>query len=194
MSTKIYDAYKYSGTPDELMKWLFKFRQKYKDESIKELYPFFISASEYFKSISIPTELSLCFENPLNYLSTSRGIKMIIRKGLNEPLNIDASVVVYFHKRIIVVQFFGLDFGFRKLRECINRSKKFVDFSYWDNTDSLDEISDEEWDARKKFYDSLTEKYYSFNSVGLTYELSNTETILSICKGISERIRKNEVS
>jgi len=195
MSTKIYDAYKYSGTPEELMKWLIKFKKKYEDLAVEELRPLFINQSKYLEKHPKVEEPYCLFKDPLNYFSTSRGVELIIRKKLNEPLNIDTSVVVYFHNGLTVVQFFGLDFGFRvyskKLKEGIIRSKKFIDFSYWNNTDRPDDVSDKEWDERRKFYDSLTEKYHFFNSIGLVYELSNTESILDICRRISERIRED---
>ena len=41
------------------------------------------------------------------------------------------------------------------------------DFSYWNNTDKEDSVSDSEWEKRKKYWESLPEK--SFSSIGLSF-------------------------
>lgn len=41
------------------------------------------------------------------------------------------------------------------------------DFSYWDNTDKDDNVSDAEWEKRKKYWESLPQK--SFSSIGLSF-------------------------
>ena len=41
------------------------------------------------------------------------------------------------------------------------------DFSYWNNTDKEDSVSDAEWKKRKKYWESLPQK--SFSSIGLSF-------------------------
>jgi hypothetical protein len=207
MSTKVYDAYSYSGTPEELMQWLIEFRSLYEEVAIAELQPLFKTEEALFqrdadryKNMSSRTLEKISneklFEDITNYFNTQRALEAFIDSQLNHHLNIDSSVVVYFYKSKTVVQFFGLDFGLRnytkKLREEISSNNKFSDYSYWNNTDKPDKVSEEEWDEREKFYDDLTEQYHCFNSFGLVYELSNSETLLHICHTIAENRKKEK--
>lgn len=41
------------------------------------------------------------------------------------------------------------------------------DFSYWNNTDKEDSVSDAEWEKRKKYWEGLPQK--SFSSIGLSF-------------------------
>lgn len=41
------------------------------------------------------------------------------------------------------------------------------DFSYWNNTDKDDSVSDAEWEKRKKYWEGLPQK--SFSSIGLSF-------------------------
>lgn len=41
------------------------------------------------------------------------------------------------------------------------------DFSYWNNTDKEDGVSDVEWEKRKKYWEGLPQK--SFSSIGLSF-------------------------
>jgi hypothetical protein len=210
MSTKIYNAYTYSGTLEELMEWLLEYRKLYERVAAKELYPL-MQAEELlaerdpdrYKNISYRSLRGIgereLFKDLRNWMHTMEAIEAFIASGLNEPLNINASVVVYAFKGKTVVHFFGLDFGLRKytkeLQDFISNNKKFSDYSFWNNTDEPEGMTREEWEKRGEFYYDLTKEHSFHNSVGLVYELSNTESLIYICQAIADRAakeRKNE--
>jgi len=110
MSTKIYDAYKVTGTIHELMRLLQGLRELHIDQSIanyKRFSPGFKEAE--FKGIIEKDEtLESLSENNLGEYILSDIIRKLIDRGQNTPLNISASAVVYFDKENIYVKFFGL--------------------------------------------------------------------------------------
>lgn len=205
MSIKIYDAYEYSGTLEELMAWLHEFRKLYEKIAVEELYPLLLAEESMakfdpdryknmgYRSLRRIAEREL-FKDITNYFNTMEGLQAFIECGLNEALNINASVVVYCFRGKTVVHFFGLDFGFRKhtlkLRDHIYNEEKLSDYSFWNNTDEPEGMGKEEWEERAKFYYDLMEDHSFHNSVGLSYELSNTESLMYICKAIADKARR----
>jgi hypothetical protein len=196
MSTKIYDMYKYHRNISELMVWLKKFRRAYERTATREIS--FMLGSGAWRPESDRGPL-YGESGHLNYFVLMDMLKAEIKRGMNEPFNINFSAVVYPHKRTLFVQFFGLDFGLRYyskwLRQHIDNNDKFEDYSYWDNTDPPDGISYSTWRKRGKLFDRIFSKFHFFNSNGLVYEMSNDESLLNISRHVAIwRDRNNEVN
>lgn len=191
MSTKIYDMYKYHGSVFELMQWLRKYRRAYEVIATREV-SFMIGAcfppSTRKEYVLWGNGNGKGFH--FNYFRLVDLLRDEIKAGLNEQLNIDASAVVYPYGDQVYVQFFGLDFGTRKyskrLRRHIDKNEKFEDYSYWNNTDRPDEVTEEEWYERRDLFDKIIFKgHHFFNSNGLTFELSNGESLINIARHVA---------
>lgn len=195
MSTKIYYAYRYDGTIQDLMKHLFKVRMKYWkecQENLKKWGSFTAKKFLEYESIArhlhpyhrvsfieIETDHDGKYKDKMIYELTYSKIDYILqaylRSGLNEPLNFQASVVVYPYKDSIYVQFFGI----RDVKNYIN--KKFSDFHYQNQTDRPDKVTDKEWNQREKVWDDIFKVNSKPSTAGLTFPLIELENCWDFC-------------
>lgn len=150
MSIKAYNAYKYVGKPCDLIPTLLGYKLRFlkrmiyciskimmdKDGNMNsELWK---SLSDKFKDISINPE-----RHPLDFTSGIRLFQSKLRKTViiiprYEPINnITTSAMKFLSKE-----------------PCLR------EFSYWNNTDKPNHISNKEWTARAKVYRSLDEPLY----------------------------------
>jgi hypothetical protein len=181
MSTKIYDGHLWLGTAEELMGFLFSIREQYVLDATKYLlnwdYDKIVAYAQNFYSNQQSFYLPMLLRDE-------------VRKGEDTPFNFDASIMVYFGGEKTGIIPFGLRM-FPETEKLFKSHPKIKFYGYWDNVDPDESCSEKEFNERKEFYDKIFEKSYSFNTVGLTYELSNQESIFNIYRGWSERLVKN---
>jgi hypothetical protein len=181
MSTKIFNAYLWDGTAPELMEFLGEVRTKYIEVATNHL----IFFQKWLESKEED------YKKDGKYFSLSLYLQDQIKKGINDPDNIEASVAVYFRDEMIAVQFFGFELFWdkesntRPLQEFIKDNPKLSDYSYWNNVDEPEDVTEEEWDARRDFWEFLGVP----SEDGLIYELSNRNTIWSIVAKYREKIK-----
>lgn len=83
----------------------------------------------------------------------------------NPAFDFDCELVYLPHKNDTIIKIFT------EQKEFLDIIKAGLeDFSFWNNTDQPDDISEDEWQARSNFVDSLTE--YSLSDNGLSAKLS----------------------
>ena len=113
MSTKIFDAYLWSGTAPELMEFLKELRQKYIEVASNHLVRFQGSIEDARKTWEVKDK----------YFTISLYLQEQVSSGINDPTNIETSAAVYFRDEMIAVQFFGLGLfyedGKRPLQEIV---------------------------------------------------------------------------
>lgn len=179
MSTKIYNAYIWNDTVEELMSFLKDLRKSYIQEASLHL----VSFSNYLKHKEEE------YKSEGKYFSLSTYIRSCINSGLNEPDNIEASAAVYFNQGKIAVQFFGFEVFYRDdkrpMMEIIKNHPKLMEYEYWDNVDEPEDIAEDQWEERKLFWDFLQVP----NEDGLIYEFSSRNTIWAILQIYREKIR-----
>lgn len=157
MSTKIYDAYKYSGSVDLLLKQLAKMKESYNDIVVERLL-----ASE---------------ECPDEYLDIKNKINQEIAAGTWNVFNISASVVLYPQMDMKVVQFFGLDRPLHsKLIKPIQRYLK--DWHYQDQSDEPEDVSKQEWKQREKYWDRVFKQHDIPSYAGFSFQLDDISKVL----------------
>jgi len=179
MSTKIYNAYIWNGTVEELMSFLKDVRKAYIEEASEHLIQF----SSYLKHQEEE------YKKDGKYFSLSSYIRSCISAGLNEPDNIEASIAVYFHRDKIAIQCFGLELfyrdGHRPLAKMVSDHPQTEEYEFWNNVDQPEELSEEAWDDRKDFWDFLQVPCED----GLIYELSSRDTVWQIISNYNQAIK-----
>jgi hypothetical protein len=181
MSTKIYDAYLYTGTIEQLMEDLHNFKVLWKDNRVKAFKFFkeaiFDNAAEYefkrwkgYKKHKKITPDKIYFTHLYDYFRSEKN--NIIRSDI---VNVNASVVVYFFEGKIYTQFYINDNVFMK---SLSHNKRFKDFHYQDQTDRPKGISDKMWKERERIWDGIFKQtFLAPVDVGLIYEIG-TDTVL----------------
>jgi len=151
MSTKIYDAYKVTGTIHELMRLLGALRELHIDQSIENFKKFsgVFKETEFKGIIEKDETLESLSENFAGEFILEDIIRKFIDKGLNTPLNISASAVVYFDKKDIYVKFFGMS---RLENGPIKNADFLEDYHYQNSSDQ----SNYDWDVEK--WEKMTPK------------------------------------
>lgn len=179
MSTKIFNAYLWDGTAPELIEFLKDLRKKYIEAATDHLV-------QFQKWLEHQEEE---YKRNKKYFSLSTYLQDQIIKGINNPDNIEASATVYFRDEMIAVQFFGLELFYkddkRILDETIKNHPKLSEYSYWNNVDRLEGLTEDEWDERKEFWDFLNVP----SEDGLIYEFSNRSAIWEIVPNYEQKIR-----
>lgn len=205
MSTKIYNAFIFDGSAEELMLILKDIKNKYLEITQKYLmglnyknWTFTKKRYPFLDSDMNIKEIKDCgFGEFLLQDIIDR------EKRLNEhhPYNIDASAVVYFHKNKIYVQFFGLPRGYEKTF----LNDKFKDYHYQNSTDQSnydwekeewDEMSPErqkeledEWKERENVWDEILPGWSAPVEHGLIFDfLPNGYNFSKFCDEILESI------
>ena len=152
MSTKIYNAYIFTKSPEALIPFLFKIRKQYTEYLIQDF-----SCIKPQGSLRWDTEGFLLKE-----------IREATIKGAEEPFNIDASAVVYFFKGKIYIQFFGLP---HTLMSEVHKKRAIRDFHYQDQSDKSARVSDDRWEERGEIWEKIFEVVSPIPSqAGLHYE------------------------
>ena len=172
MSTKIYYAYEWAENPQLLIKFLGKLRCAYIVECTN-----YLTKIITLQSLETIEKECIC----LDYFLHDE-----IKSGQWSPFNIDASIVVYFHKNKIILQLFGFEL-FGNIIKIFNKRMKY--YGYWDNTDRDENCSEEDWNNREDFFDSLYKKSSYPSDVGLMYTLSTKSTLSRICRIVKRRIK-----
>ena len=144
MSTKIYNAYKVKGSINDLMDLLKKIR-KIHEEFIVQVYKRYSGTFkvENYKGIIEKDEtLETLANDSFGDFILEKIIRAETDKGINTPLNIDASAVVYFYKKKIYVVFFGLP---RQVLNTLNQCPILEDYHYQNSGDQ----SNYNWEKEK---------------------------------------------
>lgn len=184
MSTKIYDAYEWHGTIQQLMTMLFKLRTKVWQEQKR----FITSAAERGHQVHFwkRKRLSLDFHlrepnHSEDYEQHTMELREVIKRGwlaeylraemragFNSMFNFTSSSCVYFYRDRIFVQFFGVDFN----RTTLKKDRRLKDFHYQNQTDQPERISDAEWKERERIWDSIfKEERHTPAQAGLVFPI-----------------------
>jgi hypothetical protein len=144
MSTKIYNAYRVKGTVHDLMEVLKAVRELHK-QYIEQVYKKcgkYFNPEDYKGIIDKNETLESLAENDFGDYILEKIIREEIRRGLNTPLNVDASAIVYFYKRKIYVIFFGLS---NQLNAIVRTNSFLEDYHYQNSCDQ----SNYDWEKEK---------------------------------------------
>jgi len=146
MSTKIYNAFKFNGTPEQLMVILKDIKKEYTEQCKNDLSKLKLDEIEFNKKRYPFLEKDMYLkESDFPDFTLSNIIERETIIGERSPLNIDASAVVYFHDGIFV-QFFGLP------DSIINKHPMFEDYHYQNQSDMSN------YDEDKEPIESMTEE------------------------------------
>lgn len=185
MSTKVFNAFRYEGTIEELMKYLPLIKEKHIQTSANMLFrckDFRISREEANwlanDEIVALKDLSLL----------SHFLQQEARRCDNNFLNYDASAVVYFYKEKIYVQFFGLE---RDILHFVQDDDKFTSF-WWENqTGELpDDCTEEEYEERGEIWNEILGESGIPSEIGLIYEFYNWWISHLIVTKFYDKVRK----
>lgn len=187
MSTKIYNAYRIEAcySIEEVMKRLLEARTLYHENIVDHL----VDGSE---RIMAAYELK-------NYYRLSRKMKDVMKEGCNDPLNFTASVMVYFNRGRIIVQFFGLDYPLRNgivetvfgdiMEDYHYQNQADEWWCYEDNhTDEEILVFEKDWQERKEVWDEIFEDNLTPIKVGLVYELFTDSDTFGVCMDVQNRL------
>lgn len=180
MSTKIYNAYKFNGKPNELMEHLRSFRQKWQDFQVHRLCGQLTEVESY-----------VALHDKIEKDSTTT------YPSWNDSHDVRGSVVVFFHKRNIYVQTF---------LQCEGEPPKFIDerfddFHYqnqsdpWYDYDETLSVADKKkaarnWVVRQKVWDEIySDNFHTASQAGLAYEMCGTSDFHEIARRVLERFR-----
>ena len=167
---KILNAYKYIGDYDSLLCDMKDIKKKYHD---------------YIVSSYIP---SLCSENTdyhklvMNLFNSSYGNEIEYSDAMYD-ISLD-SEIIHFDNIYVVIFFYGLRDIFDSLK--IEENKMFSNFSYVNNCDKPEDISENEWDKRSNFYHNLIDFYGSGKPIdwGLSYNISCDGNPYESCRNL----------
>jgi hypothetical protein len=182
MSTKIYDAYEWKGSIEELMPVLIDYRNTYQTELREHLYdsPFVL---KLLKEYGVDFELE---KNIVKELTEAT------RSMERHPFAFEASVVVLLHKGRIFVKKFGFG-GWFKPTEL--EHEKLVDFHYQNQVDTPDDVSYEEFEERGRVWDEILGSRGVIGKVGLSYDFFEEYDIWDVAVSIgSEHYRRQKES
>jgi len=209
MSTKIYNAFKFEGTGEELISILKEIKKEYisltKEKLMKCNYSsdWILKKSRY---TSLPSDLTwqeLKETDFSEYL-----LEDIIRKeekiGEYHPFNISASAVVYFCENNIYLQLFGLPRDYQE--EVLNKYTQFKDYHYQNQTDQSNfdwdkedwdtmtterqEELEKEWNERERIWDKIMPDYEAPSELGLTFDFVPINYEMSVfCRDILKSIK-----
>jgi len=183
MSTKIYNAYLFGGTLREVFDLKERLQKAYKIDVINRLnalrdYP--IASISAFGNNARATRYLEAYKDktlkdvPYFYLYDI--LREICERSFHEPLNFDASIVLYQHEDQIILQFFGLDAAFVECVGIIQKlviGGKLVDFHYQNQTDRPDEITADEWLRREKAWNEIFDFSSKPSIAGFSVRLRN---------------------
>jgi len=197
MSTKIYNAYKFLGKTNEIIPMLKDIKKLY----LEDITNIFIKVAniKYTKKEYNFLEEDTILKDLKSY-ELSDILEDIMKKGYNDPLNIQSSAMVYFHNGDIYIQFFGLkDRHFKKYED------KLIDYHYqnqvdqsnydWDKekweemTPERQKELEDDWDNRRKVWDEIITDF-TFAQNGLSFNFNPMDYMLTdFCRNVLKTIK-----
>jgi len=192
MSTKIYNAYIFDGTINELINILKNIREEYEEHAKKTLLGLSYFHVNFTKKRYpfLESDMTMKELKESSFGEFTLEDIIIKEKSRNEhhPFNIDASSVVYFFEDKLYVQLFGLPRDFQK--DIINKYTQFRDYHFQNSTDqsnydwekeSWSKMSDErqkeledEWDERDRVWENILPGWSAPSDHGLIFEFTPT--------------------
>jgi hypothetical protein len=186
LSTKIYNAYRFDGSLDDLMKHLQEFREKWLKMWEDALF-------EKMKELPSP-------DQRMEFWSK---VEKDTRKEFNRwgDLDIKANCVIYPHKGNLYVQFFVDLEPFRISKPLfVDEDVRFVDYHYQDQTDpwydneGLEgeelEKAERDWEERKIVWNQIFDENWTPSSTGLSYAFGNSYDLYLLKSKIFSRLRE----
>jgi hypothetical protein len=83
-------------------------------------------------------------------------IDLVMARNLKEPLNFSTSMVLFYHKDNIYIQFFGVDFDTgREYISDLEKKDIISDFHYQNQTDAPYDISEKDFKARGEVWNGI---------------------------------------
>jgi hypothetical protein len=150
MSTKIYNAFKFDEKMDiyDVLAFLSTFKKK---------------VQNYYKKLAKEEYVVKAFKEPYESGNKTPFGKRFDRYGWDRDVN--ENCAIYVHKTGIYIQFFiNGDFT------SIYKSKKLTDFHYQDQSDIPEDITEKEYNKRRKIWDGIFKNYDSTpDDAGLLY-------------------------
>jgi hypothetical protein len=208
MSTKVYNAFLFNGSLDELMSILYEIKADYYkrlEDKLPNLH-FDNWKLEQKRYSFLPSDLTW---KELKELQCPEYIlESIFEKEakINDyhPLNIEASVVIYFFENKIYAHFFGLDRDFEK--EIFSKYTQFQDYHYQNNSDQSNYDWDDEpwedmteerqkeleddWDERERVWDAILSDSAIPSDRGLCYDFNpKGYKLILLCNKILNSIK-----
>lgn len=175
MNTKIYDGYRIKNITIEEFKTKYSYLLDYiKEKSVKNIYLYL--SSKYYENLD-----NVYNTKPENVLEM---IKKEIKDECEElasgrrSLDFDKDIGFFMkeYKGDLYLYMFYEDSKVKKI--LLNKIENIEDFSYWNNTDKPDEVSESHWDKRSKIWNELLTSY-SFDKSGFeTFYFFHSEDFL----------------
>jgi len=176
MSTKIYNAYKFNGSIEDLMVFLWDLKKKYW-ENVEYVFKGSMVWDYYFVNMDRLKAID----------EFEKGMRKGTRFNYYDP---SASVVVYFYKKHIYVQFFGVFEDLYKLDESKILDHRFKDYHYQNSTEGPDDVSQRSWNTRKRTWDEIMSHGGSFRENGLTFDVFCENDAFSFVWKLKEELLK----
>ena len=175
MSTKIYNAYRYTGTLHQLTQFLFELRRKVKDN-------FVARAAESWA----PKDFS--------YGEFVEGLEKMFRRGARVDVvagvvmgNPACSATIYpvriGRRDALLVQFFGF---FGSELDKILPASWFKDFHYQNSTDT--EVPAREWSRRKRVWDKVFKVVHAPVEAVLSFDLIGESAAYEFAERVVEKL------
>jgi len=180
VSTKIYDAYRYTGLLHQLVQFLFELRDKVRSDFV--------------------TVAAACWApKDFDYGAFVTDLKKMLRSGVRVDMvddvalvNPACSVVVYpvrvGRKNELLVQFFGFANG--DLDKFLPAGR-FQDFHYQNQTDT--DIPAREWSRRKRVWAKVFKTVSSPAEAGLSFDLISEGAAYEFAKKVGEKLHGHKM-
>jgi len=210
MSTKIYNAFKFNGSGEELISIFQEIKKEYIQLTKNMLMKCNFSSADWIlkksRYPSLPSDLTWKELKEISY--SEYLLEDIIRKeekiGEHHPFNISASSIVYFCENNIYVQLFGLPRDYQK--QVLNKYSQFTDYHYQNSTDQSNydydmepwesmtierqEELENEWSERRRVWDIIMPGYSAPSEIGLTFDFVPINYEMSVfCRDILNSIK-----
>ena len=180
MSTKIYDAYRYTGTLHQLTQFLFELRRKMKGNFVDVAVASW--APKDFDYGAFVTDLR-------KMLNSGVRVDMVDGVALVNPA---CSAVVYpvriGRKDSLLVQFFGFSGG--DLDKLLPKGR-FKDFHYQNQTDY--DAPEREWSQRKRVWAKIFKAEHSPAAAGLTFDLISESAAYEFAVKVGEKLHGHKM-
>lgn len=188
MSTKIYNAYKYEGSINDLLKIFLEQKIKVKKKIIKQVTESHMLTLWNRKAFIEENRNKLvdyvALKNLADYIKT-------VVLDYDHTFSEELSIVVYFptkdlfEKETYLFQIFGnvRDLNFKKYPE-------IQDFHFQNQSDEPDDVTEEEWDFREVVWETIFPGFERPSEIGLTYELISPLDASSVAIGVQDNFRK----
>lgn len=181
MSMVLTNGFKFKGTLLELQQELLVLRKEvsaFLNEDLTEETQKYIARLVEFSKTMTEKELLSFIDSNFPESSTDE-VKMKTRIYAIGNMHLDKYIEWFIKEQTIIIYpyeenvFYLYPFGIKYLITKMNENPKFEDFSYWDNTDYPEEIPLEEWEERKKIWDTIFKRAKTsiFGEAGFQFKL-----------------------